>query len=91
VLAVAVLEHVDLTGDVEVVHAIGDAGVEHRRACTGERPGTVQHGRDSRQAIARGRGIVDREHARAQVQFGAHRAQRVVVATRQHDVHAPAL
>src|SRR5687768_10475796 len=59
----ALLEHVYLSGDIEVVRAIAEAPLDHRPRGMRERTRAVEDGIDPAQALVDGARVVEREHA----------------------------
>ena len=78
------LQHVDLAGDVQVVHARGQARVHHRPRGGGERPGAVGDRLDPGEGGPQPRGVGERERPVLETQPGAELGERTFVATRQH-------
>ncbi len=63
VVAMEQAEDLDLAGDVEVMHALSEAGLKHRRGGLGEGAGAVEHRRHLAQPLSKRRGIIERKSA----------------------------
>ena len=83
VLRVAVREDIDLAGDVQIMHVLGQTGFQQRRAGRRERPGAVEHRADVVEAGGDRLGTQQRKHPLVQAQFARQRFQRLARAAGQ--------
>ncbi len=77
------LQHRDLAGDVDVVRAGREAGLDHRPRRPRERAGRVDHRRHARERRAQTCAVVEARGPHLQAQPGRQRPQLVRIAPRQ--------
>ncbi len=80
------LDHVDLAGDVQVVPAGRDAGIDHRRRGLRERARTVEHRADIGQRLERfrGRAAAERKRTGFAAQLRSQPLDRFAIPAGQH-------